>query len=149
MFQHLRRRIWSGERENRAHSSPSPISLFERRIQRRLPFLQRRSLKLKKKYCTTIFGYISQFHSKKWPIFRINSVRNWFRGNYGVSAKIKTPLLKKRQTSLDASRKKVSRTLGRAGLILPFPGSNTPAKVLKPLFSVFRISFIVRDGLNK
>ena len=34
------------------------------------------------------------------------------------------------------------------GPILPLPGSNTPAKVLKHPFSVFRISLLyVRDGL--
>ena len=93
-------------------------------------------------YCKTSFRYISQFHPKKLSIFRINSVRNRFRGKCSVSAKIKTLLLKKRQTSLDASRKNASRTLRRAGPILPFPGLNTPAKVLKPPFSVFRINLL-------
>ena len=39
-FQHLRRRVWPEERENRARSSQSPTSLLPRRFQWRLPFLQ-------------------------------------------------------------------------------------------------------------
>ena len=38
-FQHLRRRVWPGDRENRARCSQIPTSLFSRRIQRRWPFL--------------------------------------------------------------------------------------------------------------
>ena len=41
---------------------------------------------------------------------------------------------------LDASRKKANWKMRTAGPILPFPGSNTPAKELKPPFSVFRIN---------
>ena len=81
-----------------------------------------------------------QFHPKKWPIFRINSIRKWFWGNCVVSKK--KAIMKKRPTPLDASRKKASRNLKTAGPILPVPGSNTPAKVLKPPFSVFRISLL-------
>ena len=54
-------------------------------------------------------------------------------------------LLKKRQTSLDASRKKVSRTLRRASPILPFPGSNTPAETSN---LGFQNQYITRNGLN-
>ena len=54
---------------------------------------------------------------------------------------------KERQTSLDASRKKASRTLRRASPILLFSGSKTPAKVLKPPFSVFRISLLQEMAL--
>ena len=66
-------------------------------------------------------------------------IRNWF---YDIFFKIRTHILKKRSTPLDASRKKASRNLRTAGPILPVPGSNTPAKVLKPPFSVFRISLL-------
>ena len=61
-------------------------------------------------------------------------------------AKKTTPLLKQRQTSLDASRKKASRSLRRAGPILPLPGPNTPAKMPTPPFSVFINDFTIKDG---
>ena len=46
-------------------------------------------------------------------------IRNWF---CDIFYKILTDILKKRQMTLDAFRKKVSRTLREAGPILPFPG---------------------------
>ena len=45
--------------------------------------------------------------------------------------------LKKRQAALDASPEMACGTWRKAGPIRPIPGSNTPAKVLKPPFSVF------------
>ena len=39
-FRHLRRRVWSGKRANRARFSWSPTSHFGIGVQRRLPFLQ-------------------------------------------------------------------------------------------------------------
>ena len=47
-------------------------------------------------------------------------------------------ILKKRQAALDASPEMAGGTSRKADPIRPFPGSNTPAKVLKPPFSVFR-----------
>ena len=64
-----------------------------------------------------------------------------------MSIKMKTPLLKERQTSLDASRKKAGRTW-RPSPILPFPGLNTPAKVLKPPLSVFRVSLLYEMAIR-
>ena len=57
-------------------------------------------------------------------------------------------ILKKRPTPLDASRKKASPNLLTAGPILPVPGSNTPAKVLKPALSVFRIGLLQEMASN-
>ena len=47
-------------------------------------------------------------------------------------------ILKKWQATLDASPGMAGRTSRIAGPIRPFPGSNTPAKVLQPLFSVLK-----------
>ena len=133
--------FWPGERENRARSSQSPISFFARRIQRRLPFLQEKSLIFLFNCCETSFGYISQFHPKKWPIFRIASEidfeeTTWYREKLKLlswrNGKRHWMRLAKRLVGLWEERDRFSR----------FPGSHTPAKVLKPLFSLFRISLL-------
>ena len=87
------------------------------------------------------------FHPKMGALFRMNRVRNWFRGNWSVLTFFK------RISSRNGKRRRMpllKRLLGlsrKAGPIHPFPGSNTPAKVLKPPFSVFKTGFAVRHGL--
>ena len=56
--------------------------------------------------------------------------------------KTRNPCSEERQSSLDASRKTASRNLRNADPISPYPGSNTPAKVLKPPCLEFIISFL-------
>lgn len=63
--------------------------------------------------------------------------------------KIQIVIPKKHKTSLDASRTKARLNLITAGQIIPFPGSNMSAKVLKPPLSDFKISLLEEEALNK
>ena len=83
-------------------------------------------------------SYISTFHPKIGPIFRINRVRIWFWVNWSVSTIFLNDILKKWQAAFDVSPEIAGGTSRKAGPIRPFPGSNTSSKVLKPPFSVFK-----------
>ena len=54
-----------------------------------------------------------------------------------MSTFFQNDILKKWQAAFDTSPEMAGGTARKAGPIRPFPGSNTPAKVLKPPFSVF------------
>ena len=50
-------------------------------------------------------------------------------------------ILKKWQAAMDASPEMAGVISRNPGPVRPFPASNTPAKVLKPPFSVLKIGF--------
>ena len=58
-------------------------------------------------------------------------------------------ILKKRQAALDTSPELAGGTSRKAGSIRPFPGSNTPPKVLKPPFSVLKNSLPIELALAR
>ena len=101
----------------------------------------------KKKHCNPSFGYISQFHPKKWPVFGINASETIFLRTRWCIEKKSTSFPEKRLTSLDAPRKKAinSRTWRRARPILPLL---SPIQIRLwrcwnlHLFSVFEISLL-------
>ena len=74
------------------------------------------------------------------PNFRICRARNWFRGNWRVSPIFQTKVVEKRRTAQDPSRKIAGENSRKAGPTRPFPGSNTPWKVLQPPFPVLSTS---------
>ena len=106
-FQHFRRCVGPAERENQARFSQIPTVFFARHIQRRLPLLQDRT------FLVFFFGYNAVSSKsvsgaicpRESPPFRIkrryrlcpNVVLRFFHKYLHV------PVLKKRQTSLDAS----------------------------------------------
>ena len=82
---------------------------------------------LSEKKSRNISSYISTFHPKMWPILRPTLIsRKLERVD-----KIQNDGLKKCQAVLDASPEKAGGTSRKTTRTRPFPGSNTPAKVLK------------------
>ena len=72
--------------------------------------------------------------AEKMAFFSDKSRPKLNKGDWSVSTIFLKAILKKRQPSLHASRKMAGGTSRKAGPILPFPCSDTPAKVLKPRF---------------
>ena len=52
-----------------------------------------------------------------------------------MSTMFQNYIMKKRQAPLDASPEMAGGNSRKAGLVRPFPGSNTPVKVFKSQFS--------------
>ena len=96
-----------------------------------------------------ISNYMSTFHPKMGP-FCLNKSRPKLsvRTHWSVSTIVQNDIPKKWPAALDASPEMGGGTSRKADPIRPFPASNTPAKVSKPPFSVFKTGLPKRDGVS-
>ena len=88
---------------------------------------------------------MTQFHPKKWPIFRIISIRNWFWGNCGVSIK-QTAILKNRARRSQIPTSPLSRRIQRRWPFLQDMSSNFKKYIVKSVSDICR-SFIRKNDL--
>ena len=113
----------------------------------KLPFLQERSFIFCRDTVISSKSVSDAIYPKNRPCFRMK-VRYIYETGFAILKKnIQSPLLKKWQTSLDASRKKANRTLRRAGPILPLLVLRHACEGAETSIFGFQKKNIIRDDL--